>query len=130
MRKKIYKFIKNKLYKSKSIKNLNAFKQYEKNYNYIPKNLENYFDGEVSILIVDKDYRGRKIGKKLLLDVFKLAKEDNMVNLQIVTDESCNYKFYENLGCKKIYETVVKNKEPDKLGNIYQEKAFIYEKTL
>lgn len=53
-----------------------------------------------------------------------------MVNLQIVTDESCNYKFYENLGCKKIYETVVKNQESDKLGNAYQEKAFIYEKKL
>ena len=130
LRKKFYKFIKNRLYKSKSIKNLKAFKQYEANYNYIPKNLENYFDGEVSILIVDKDYRERKIGKKLLLDVFKLAKEDNMVNLQIVTDESCNYKFYENLGCKKIYETVVKNQESDKLGNAYQEKAFIYEKKL
>ena len=93
-------------------------------------NLENYFDGEVSILIVDKDYRKRRIGKKLLLDVFKLAKNDNMVNLQIVTDESCNYKFYENLGCKKIYETVIKNKESNKLGNAYQEKAFIYEKKL
>ncbi len=130
LRKKFYKFIKNRLYKSKSIKNLKAFKQYETNYNYTPKNLENYFDGEVSILIVDKDYRKRRIGKKLLLDVFKLAKNDNMVNLQIVTDESCNYKFYENLGCKKIYETVIKNKESNKLGNAYQEKAFIYEKKL
>ena len=48
LRKKFYKFIKNRLYKSKSIKNLKAFKQYETNYNYTPKNLENYFDGEVS----------------------------------------------------------------------------------
>ena len=128
--KKIYGFIKNKLYKSSSIKNLKAFKEYESNYNYIPEELKNYFDGEISILIVDKDYREKNIGRKLLLDVFELAKKDNIKNLQIVTDESCNYKFYEKLGCKKIYETIVENKEIGQLGNGYTEKAFIYEKKL
>ena len=53
-----------------------------------------------------------------------------MKNLQILTDESCNFKFYENCGCKKIYEAIVKNQEYSKLGNISSEKAFIYEKTL
>lgn len=128
--KKIYGFIKNSLYKSKSIKNLKAFKEYENNYNYIPEELKNYFDGEVSILIVDENYRGKKIGKKMLLEIFELAKKDNMKNLQIVTDESCNYKFYENLGCQKVYETIVENKEMGKIENKYTEKAFIYEKKL
>ncbi len=128
--KMFYGFVKNRLYKSKSIKNLKAFKEYENNYNYMPDELKNYFDGEVSILIVDEDYRGKKIGKKLLLDVFELAKKDNMKNIQIVTDESCNYKFYESLGCKKVYETIVENKEIEQLGNGYTEKAFIYEKKL
>ena len=128
--KKFYKIVKNRLYKSKSIKNLEALKEYEHNYNYVPKELKNYFDGEVSILIVDEDYRGKKIGKKLLLEVFELAKKDNMKNLQIMTDESCNYKFYENLGCKKVYETIVENKEIGQIGNGYTEKAFIYEKKL
>ena len=130
LRKKFYKFIKNRLYKSKSIKNLKAFKEYESNYNYTPEELKKHFDGEVSILIVDRDYRGQKIGEKLLLDVFELAKKDNMKNLQILTDESCNYKFYEKLGCKKVYETIVENKEIGQLGNEYTEKAFIYEKKL
>ena len=128
--KKFYGFIKNKLYKSNSIKNLKAFKEYESNYNYIPAELKNYFDGEISILIVDEDYRGKKIGKKLLLDVFELAKKDNMKNLQIVTDESCNYKFYEKLGCQKVYETIIKNREIGQLGNGCTEKAFIYERKL
>ena len=128
--KMFYGFVKNRLYKSKSIKNLKAFKEYENNYNYMPDELKNYFDGEVSILIVDEDYRGKKIGKKLLLDVFELAKKDNMKNIQILTDESCNYKFYESLGCKKVYETIVENKEIGQLGNEYTEKAFIYEKKL
>ena len=129
-KKKFYTIVKNKLYKNKNIKDLHALKQYENNYDYLPKELENYFDGEVSILLVDKNYRGKSIGKKLLLEVFNLAKKDNMKNLQILTDESCNYKFYENCGCKKIYETIVKNQEYGKLGNISSEKAFIYEKNL
>ena len=129
-KKKFYTIVKNKLYKNKNIKDLHALKQYENNYDYLPKELENYFDGEVSILLVDKNYRGKRIGKKLLLEVFNLAKKDNMKNLQILTDESCNFKFYENCGCKKIYETIVKNQEYGKLGNISSEKAFIYEKNL
>lgn len=129
-KKKFYTIVKNKLYKNKNIKDLHALKQYENNYDYLPKELENYFYGEVSILLVDKNYRGKSIGKKLLLEVFNLAKKDNMKNLQILTDESCNFKFYENCGCKKIYETIVKNQEYGKLGNISSEKAFIYEKNL
>lgn len=129
-KKKFYTIVKNKLYKNKNIKDLHALKQYENNYDYLPKELENYFDGEVYILLVDKNYRGKSIGKKLLLEVFNLAKKDNMKNLQILTDESCNFKFYENCGCKKIYETIVKNQEYGKLGNISSEKAFIYEKNL
>ena len=128
--KTFYKFVKKMLYKSKSIKDLNAFKDYENNYNYVPEEFNNYFDGEVSILIVDKNYRGNKIGKKMLLEIFELAKKDNMKNLQIVTDESCNYKFYEGVGCKKVYETLIENKETGKLENKYSERAFIYEKIL
>jgi GNAT superfamily N-acetyltransferase len=116
------------LYRSKEIKDLNALKEYYANYDeYIPDYLEGYFDGEVSILILDKSYRGKNIGKKILLQVFELAKNDDMHNLQILTDESCNYKFYEKAGCKKVYETVVENKECCKLGNSSNEKAFIYE---
>lgn len=130
VKKKIYKNISNILRKSKKIKNKEGFKQYENNYNYVPEKVKNYFDGEVSILIVDKNYRGQKIGKKLLFEVFRMAKKDNMKNLQIVTDESCSYQFYEKCGCKKIYETIVENKEYGKLGQIISEKAFIYEKVL
>lgn len=128
VKKKIYKTIGNILRKSKKIKNKDALNQYYNN--YVPEELENYFDGEVSILIVDKNYRGKNIGKKLLFEIFEMAKKDNMKNLQILTDESCNYKFYERCGCKKIYETIIENKEYGILGQITSEKAFIYEKTL
>lgn len=130
LRKSFYLFIKKVLYKSKKIKDLNALKEYEDNYYYVPENLQNYFDGEVSMLILDKKCRGKGIGKKLLEEVFELAKKDNLNNLQILTDESCSYQIYERLGCKKVYETTVKNKEYGKLGSVLTEQAFIYEKAL
>lgn len=128
LRKKLAKFIKSILYKRKSIKNVNALKEYNENYSYTPDEMKNDFDGEVSILILDKKYRGKGIGKKLLTELFDLAQKDNIKNLQILTDESCNYRIYENSGCIKVYETIVENKEYDNLGNIVTEKAFIYKK--
>ena len=130
LKKRFYTFIKKQLYKSKEIKDINALKEYEDNYYYVPDELKDYFDGEVSMLIIDKSLRGKGIGKKMLSDIFELAKKDNMKNLQILTDESCSYYIYESLGCKRIYETMVENKEYGKLGNITTEKAYIYEKIL
>ena len=114
LRKRFYTFIKNQLYKSKEIKDLKALKEYEDNYYYVP----------------NKKCRGKGIGKKLLEQVFELAKKDNMKNLQILTDESCSWQVYEKLGCQRIYETVVENKEYGKLGSVLTEKAFIYKKKL
>ena len=128
IRKKYYKILRSILLHSSLIKNKEAIYKYNNDYNYLPKELENYFDGEISILIVRKDYRGKNIGKELLTKIFELAEKDNMNNLQILSDESCNYKFYEKLGCKMVYETTIPNGEPDKCGNISSEKGFIYEK--
>lgn len=128
IRKKYYGILKNILINSPLIKNKQAIHKYNDDYNYLPKELKDYFDGEITILIVDKSYRGKKIGKKLLTKIFELANKDNMKNLQILSDESCNYKFYENLGCKKVYEKIIPNGEPSICGNISSEKGFIYEK--
>lgn len=130
LQKRFYTFVKNRLYKSKSIKDLDALHEYEDNYNYVPENLKDYFDGEISMLIIDKSIRGKGIGKKMLSDVFDLAKKDNMKNLQILTDDSCSYYIYEALGCKKVFEKIIENKEFGKLGNVSKEKAYIYEKVL
>lgn len=126
-RKSIFKFLKNVLIHSPLVKNKNALIEYHTSYNYTPKSLENYFDGEISILIVDKNYRNLGLGKKMIEKIFKLAKDDNMNNIQILTDDSCNYKFYEDIGCKKIYETKIYNGEPNKCSNELYESAYIYE---
>ncbi len=129
-RKKFYGLLKWLLIHSFFVKNKNAIYKYDNDYNYLPKELESYFDGEIKILIVDKKHRGKQLGKKLLNKTFNIATNDCMKNIQILSDESCNYKFYESLGCIKVYETVINNGEPDKCGNITTEKGFIYEKKL
>lgn len=107
-----------------------AINEYNNNYNYLPKELNNYFDGELTILIINKSYRGIGIGKKLISNIFEIAKKDNLKKIQILTDESCNFKFYEKLGCYKIYEKRISNSEPNVCGNITSEIGFIYEKKL
>lgn len=118
IRKKFYGLLKKILVNSFLIKNKNAIYQYDKDYDYLPKELENYFDGEITILIVDKNFRGKQIGKKLLNQIFEMATNDNMKNIQILSDEACNYKFYEHLGCQKVYEKIINNGEPNKCGKI------------
>ncbi len=129
-RKKFFHILKNILIYSPFVKDKKAMKKYISDYDYTPQELENYFDGEISILILDKKYRGKGLGKKMLLEVFEYAKSDNMKNIQILSDESCNFKFYEACGCKKVYEKVINNGEPNKCGNVSSEMGYIYEKRL
>ena len=130
IRKKFYSTIKKILINSRLIENKQAMYNYLNNYSYTPKELENYFDGEISIIIVDEKYRNTGLGKEMILKIFDEAKNDNMKNIQILTDESCNYKFYENVGCVKVYEKTILNGEPNKCGNSKSEVGFIYEKKL
>ncbi len=130
IRKKTFELLKWLLIHSFLVKDKNAIYKYNDDYDYLPKELENYFDGEVTILIVDKQHRGKLLGKNLLNKIFNMAMKDGMKNIQILSDESCNYKFYETLDCIKVYEKVIPNGEPDKCGNIKNEKGFIYEKKL
>lgn len=129
-RKHSYGTVRKLLANSFLVKNKAAIHKYDQDYDYTPQTLEGYFDGEIAILIVDKKFRGQKIGKKLLQAAFDLARRDHMKNLQILTDESCNYKFYESMGCKKIYEKLIPNSEPDACGEVDSEMGFIYEKDL
>lgn len=123
--KKFYSIIKRILMLSPSIKSKEAIIKYNKDYSYTPKNMKDYFDGEISIIIVNKKYRGKGFGKKMLLKIFDIAEKDNLKNLQILSDESCNFKFYEHLGCKRIYETNIPSGES---GRGIREAGYIYEK--
>lgn len=130
IKKKFYHFIKIILIHSPLIKDKKAIIKYNNDYDYTPLELQEKFDGEISIIILDKNYRGRGLGRKMLQQVFECAKEDDVKCLQILTDESCNFKFYESLGCKKVYEKTIPNGEPNKCGNTTSEQGYIYEKKL
>lgn len=130
LKKTFYHIMKIVLIYSPLIKDKKALKKYLNDYDYTPMELEDKFDGEISIIILEKDYRNKGLGKKMLQRIFEYAKEDNVRCLQILTDESCNYKFYEGLGCKKVYEKIIPNGEPDKCKNTNTELGFIYEKVL
>lgn len=127
IRKKFFGTLRKLLIQSPYIKNRKAIYKYYQDYDYLPEEMNDYFDGEISILIVDKKYRGKSYGKEILLKTFELAKKDNMKNLQILTDESCNVNFYERIGCKKVYETVIEYGESNKDKNVSQEIGYIYE---
>ena len=128
IRKKFFHILKILFIYSPLVKDKKAIYKY--NNDYTPEELDDYFDGEISILIIDSNYRGKGIGKKMLSKIFEYAKNDNMKNIQILTYESCNFKFYEACGCNKVYEKVINNWESDKCGNTSSEIGYIYEKIL
>ena len=118
------------LFRNKDIKDRQALMDYRNNYEYIPESIWSQVDGELTILIVDKKHRGDHIGKKLICEIFALARQDGLKKMVIQTDESCNYGFYESCGCKKIHEVMIENREYGVLGETSTEQAFIYVKDL
>lgn len=126
LRKKFYGILAKILINSPLVKNKQAIHDYNEAYDSVPEEFDGYFDGEISILIVDKKYRGKGYGKELLSKVFELAGQDNMRNIQILTDESCNYEIYEKFGCKKLKEVTIPVGEPGRS----KEENYIYEKVL
>lgn len=131
IRKKLAKIVKKLLMNSKKIKNKEALEQYDKNYGYYaPEEIEKSSDGEISILIVKKEYQTKGIGKKLLSEVFDLAKQDELKIIQILSDESCNYNFYKKFNCEIVYETKILNIENNVKDNKNFEIAYVYQKKL
>lgn len=80
------------------------------------------FDGELVLLIVDEKMRGKKLGNKLLYDFINYMKENNAEYFYILTDSSCNYRFYERTGFKKLNE-----KNICIPSNNEKEKYFLYQ---
>lgn len=126
IKKNFYKFLKSLIVKGPFIKDKKAFARYNELYDKIESKFDNKYDGDIIIFIVDKKYQRNGYGSELLKMIFNLARKDNMKKLKIVTDDDCNYKYYERLGFKKIYE------EPiyfDK-AKTQKEEQFIYEVNL
>lgn len=127
LRKLFYGLQTERLMKHRLVKNRLGMKSYHEIYDtYIPEDIAGKFDGELSIIILDSRFRGKGLGEKMIEDIFRLARKDGVRRLQILTDESCNFNFYTKVGCKKVFETTVVNKE----SGSGTERAFVYMKEL
>lgn len=98
--------------------------EYYDKYEYVPEEMKILGNSGLSIIIVDKKYRGKGIGYKLFEFIVQQAKRDGIKKILIETDESCNVNFYEKLGCKKIKEVGIFDEQGTGQLN---EHAYLYE---
>lgn len=63
------------------------------------------YQGELAFFAINKNYRGKGIGKALFEKVKEYMRSQNIHNFYLFTDTSCNYGFYEHQGMKRQQET-------------------------
>ena len=85
------------------------------------------YDAEIVLLIIDPKLQGKGLGKKLIDFAIKKVRKEGAQNVFLLTDTSCNYKFYDLL----MFKQVAKRKG----GYLYEgqespEYFFVYEKNL
>ena len=124
LRKSIYRLLQKLLCLSPKIKNKEKIKEYYNVYEYTPNEIKELFDSELDIIMVASEHRKKGIGKILFEKICEVAKQDGIRKMQIDTDDSCTYKFYELNNCRKVYETEIRN------GEKIVEKAYVYERVI
>ena len=77
------------------------------------------FDAELNLFIVDGEYRGMGIGKRLFADFIRFLKYNGAKNLYLFTDDFCNVEFYVHIGYKMRERIEVHSKEFDEKGYFY-----------
>ena len=87
----------------------------------------NKYDAEIVLLIIDPKLQGKGLGRKLIDFAIKKVRKEGAQNVFLLTDTSCNYKFYDLL----MFKQVAKRKG----GYLYEgqespEYFFVYEKNL
>ncbi len=87
-------------------------------YNQLMKNANKDFDGVLTLFVVDKEYQGNGIGKKLLYYLLEYEKQSKTKNIYLYTDSKCNYKFYDKLGFNKIGEDIFNIKTKNNQFNL------------
>lgn len=59
---------------------------------------KNKYDSTIHLFFVSSKSRGLGIGKSLLNNLFEVYKTKNIKNCILITDETCNYGFYDYYG--------------------------------
>ncbi len=76
-------------------------------FSILKKELHSYFyveskcskmDSEVNLFVVDKEFRGNGIGRSLMNKFLDYAKSNKAKSVYLITDDKCNWKFYEKYG--------------------------------
>lgn len=127
IRQYIYQGLFQMLFKCPTIKKPEKLTEYYNAYDYIPDDMKKEHIGSLEIIIVDKNYRNLKIGAKLFEFIISQTRKMGLQKMLIQTDESCNVRFYEKAGCKKIKEAGVYN---EKGSSELNERAFLFEKEI
>lgn len=83
-------------------KTLKAHRDFSQNYKELMGDKEQWFDGELTLLIVDKQYRRVGIGKTLIHQFLEYMKKTKAKNFYLLTDTMCQYTFYDHQGFRKI----------------------------
>ena len=85
------------------------------------------FDAELTLLIVRGDYKGRGIGGALYRRFLGFLSENDLNSFCLFTDSSCNYRFYEHYGLKRLGEkTFYWQNEEKKKGAGSPEEYYLY----
>ena len=88
-------------------KRINAVKvmlKMVKDFNEIMSDSINY-DNEIKLFFVSEDARGLGLGKKMMNRYIGYCKKENIRNIILMTDEGCNYGFYDHYGFSQINRT-------------------------
>lgn len=59
-------------------------------------------DAELELFVVDPEYRGQGIGKRMFRSMVKYYKMVDIHNFFLHTDTACTYQFYDRIGMKRI----------------------------
>ena len=60
------------------------------------------FEGEITLFVLNIGARGKGIGGRLYSDALDFIRRSGAGNYYIYTDTTCDYKFYEHKGAKKL----------------------------
>jgi len=82
------------------------------------------YDGEVTLLLLDAGYQGLGIGRELIDRGIEWLHAQGSRSLYLVTDDSCNYPFYDRLGWRQAHAFKA---DITIFGKVWETVEFIYE---
>jgi len=89
--------------------------------------LDKRYDGEVTLLLVDTAYQGVGMGRALLEQGVAWLRAQGCTRIFLITDDSCDYRFYDHLGWTRAQEFKA---DLTIFGKLHETVEYIYELAL